>query len=1187
MRFLPLPLLLITLTLQAQTPVLDLRAGAVTASTLRSGQGPLPLASGETRSGRIHRFLVFNHVLDKAERQRIEAQGVRFLDALNGGAWTVSLPADIDRNTLMAAGATGILAPDASVKLDPALGSALEGAGWRRRSNAVTVMPWSDLGSDALERVPVLTGRPFEPLGTEGGRILQVTGRELKRLLSHPAVQWVAPAPVDGEPEDLRGRTFHRVNPLGDVPGGIPGLDGAGVTVVVNDDGFVGPHIDFQGRTVQTTVAQDLLGDHGDMVAGIVGGAGNVDPRNPGMAPGSRIIVRQYQSSLPNTVTLFQNEDAVIFNSSYSDGCNGGYTNTTRQVDLETVANPALIQVFSAGNNGGQDCGYGAGAVWGNITGGHKIAKNCIAVANLTDNDVLVGSSSRGPSADGRLKPDVSAYGQGQISTDPDHTYAAGGGTSAASPGVAGTLAVLYQGWRARFGSDPSSGLMKAVLMNTADDLGNTGPDHTFGWGRVNAARAWRAIEDERFQSGSVDQGQQQVHTVEVPPGMDELRVMLYWMDPAASLQASAVLVNDLDLLGSAPDLSVHRPWEIPNAPNAAVLASPAVPGEDHVNNVEQVAVYAPASGTWTFTVSGGSVPDGPQAYFLVHEFLRRAPHITYPIAGDVLATNEPHRLRWDALPGTSTFDLAWSTDSGATWTTLPTANADRRHYDLNLGATITTDGLLRVTRDGLTAIAGPFATMPVATGLQVTFNCVDSAGLTWDPVPQATGYILHRLGAQYMDSVGFTTGTAYTYTGLQAVHADWFAVTAIGPEGVRARRSLALPRPQQLIDCQADRDLTVSAVLSPAPLVLQCQPDPTCSIRVRNAGLQAVNSFTVGRRVNNGAVVTQSVNQTLLPGDSTVVTFTGPLTGLPNSTTSTLRAWATSSNETFTPNDTLAVALFSTINGTVLPFLEDGEGLAVCATSAICDLDCGTTGLLTNGRNGTDDDIDWRVDTAGTSTSNTGPSADHTLGTPAGRYFYLEASGNCDARRADLYTPCVTLPAQGTHALSFWYHLFGATQGALHVDLIVDGQLVEDAIAPLTGDQGDQWRQGSVSLAAYAGSTVTGRFRGITGSGAQSDMALDDIGFAPATSVAENNARPSLQLRPTEDDGVFVLVLDEATDRDAVVRVFDATGRRVRDLRPGVGNMVRIDLADAAGGVYIVRLEQRGQARQGLVVRP
>jgi hypothetical protein len=63
--------------------------------------------------------------------------------------------------------------------------------------------------------------------------------------------------------------------------------------------------------------------------------------------------------------------------------------------------------------------------------------------------------------------------------------------------------------------------------------------------------------------------------------------------------------------------------------------------------------------------------------------------------------------------------------------------------------------------------------------------------------------------------------------------------------------------------------------------------------------------------------------------------------------------------------------------------------------------------------------------------------------------------------------------------------------------------------------------------------------------------------------------------------------VLDEATDRDAVVRVFDATGRRVRDLRPGVGNMVRIDLADAAGGVYIVRLEQRGQARQGLVVRP
>lgn len=1187
MRFSAIPFLLLAVPLFGQSVTLELRSGPVILEALRPGTGPLPSERSEQRAGRIHRYVVFDHTLNAAERVRLETSGVRFLDPLTPQAWTVSMPAEIDRDLLRTAGLMAWHAPTPADKLDPALRTALTGKGWRGRSVAVTVVPWPDLGGRSLDRSPVLEHLPHEEQGSEGSRIVQLTGRALRKLLDSPAVQWVAPAPVTGEPEDIRGRTFHRVNPIAPAPGAPGGLDGSGVAVVVNDDGFAGPHIDFKGRTSQSSVAQDLVGDHGDMVAGIVGAAGNLDPRNVGMAPGAEIIVRQYQGSLPNTVTLHQNNGAVIFNSSYSDGCNGGYTTVTRQVDQETVANPALIQVFSAGNTGGQDCGYGAGSDWGNITGGHKIAKNCITSANLTDNDLVVNSSSRGPSADGRLKPDISAYGNGQISNAPDNTYMTGSGTSAASPGVAGSLAVLYQGWRERFGNDPSSGLLKALVLNTADDLGNDGPDYTYGWGRLNTSRAWQAIVEERFITGAADQGQQQVHTIEVPAGVGELRVMLYWMDPAASLQAPEALVNDLDLLGTDPQTVTHQPWELDNTPVAGILAAPAQRGADHVNNVEQVAVPSPVPGTWSFTVTGGNVPAGPQPYYLVHEFLPEGPRITYPLAGDVVAADESHRFRWDALEGTASFEVSLSLDSGITWSSYPQVPAVRRHFDLGLGNVVVENALFRVERNGTTDISGPFTIMPVADGLQVTFNCIDSAGISWSAVPQASGYILHKLGAQYMDSVGLTVGTTYTFTGLQASHDDWFAVTAIAPNGARARRSLALPRPQQLVNCQAERDLAAVALVEPGALVLQCHPAPPISIMVRNEGLLPVQDFTVGHQVNNGPVTTQSLSQLIAPGDSVLVDLTTPMNGLTDDDSSIVRVWATALNESFPPNDTLTTDVYSTMDATSLPFLEHGEGLDLCSSSALCDLACADVGTLFNGRNGIDDDIDWRVDAAGTPTASTGPATDHTLGTESGRYFYLESSGYCNARRADLHTPCLTLPAQGAYALAFWYHLYGATQGELHVDLFVDGALLPDIVPMISGDQGDQWRQGTVDLSGYTGSIVSVRFRGITGNSPYSDMALDDIGVEPATAIDEPAGTEPLDLRPTAEDGSYVLVLDRPAGAGSELRVFDPAGRSVRTLAAGQRTQVPIDLTMAASGAYIVRLEADGVVRQGLLVRP
>ena len=168
-------------------------------------------------------------------------------------------------------------------------------------------------------------------------------------------------------------------------------------------------NLNLQGRLDQSNCngcSSNINNDHGDHVSGTIMGAGNLDPTAKGMADGSFLYV--YGSSNNNyddVPTLYQNQDVIITSKSYSNGCNAGYTSLAKDLDEQIRLYPSLTHVFSAGNDGNSDCGYGAGAGWGNVTGGHKQAKNVIAVANLTQISNLAGSSSRGPAADGRIKP--------------------------------------------------------------------------------------------------------------------------------------------------------------------------------------------------------------------------------------------------------------------------------------------------------------------------------------------------------------------------------------------------------------------------------------------------------------------------------------------------------------------------------------------------------------------------------------------------------------------------------------------------------------------------------------------------------------------------------------------------------------------------------------------------------------
>ena len=123
-------------------------------------------------------------------------------------------------------------------------------------------------------------------------------------------------------------------------------------------------------------------------------------------------------------------------------------------------------------------------------------------------------------------------------------------------------------------------------------------------------------------------------------------------------------------------------------------------------------------------------------------------------------------------------------------------------------------------------------------------------------------------------------------------------------------------------------------------------------------------------------------------------------------------------------------------------------------------------------------DDIDWRTHSGSTASNNTGPSFDHSTGTTAGNYLYLEASNGCQFQEAVLTSPCIDLSTAVLPKFKFWYHMYGSAIGELHVDVIAGGQLYPDVVPSISGGQGDQWLPLEIDLSLYNGGLVNVRIR-------------------------------------------------------------------------------------------------------------
>jgi len=1045
-------------------------------------------AKEEITNGRYVRYIRSERLFSARERHDINEAGVSVMEYIQYGVYLVSIPEHYDLGQLEKLQVKSILPVKPVWKLARSLREPPFGD-WAIFGDriAVNIRLYPHAGMDVVVGFFQKNGLDIRKTGTHAHFVqVLIPQEQIEDIAALPFVQYMELLPPPAEPEDTRGSSLHRSNLMdSDAPTGKK-YNGEGVGVLVRDDGQLGPHIDFQGRLTNLSPDPPEAGTHGDGVAGILTGAGNLDPTKKGMAAGARLFAVDYTDDFQDeTINLFLDENVTITNSSYSNGCNSGYTLTSQIVDEQLYFYPTLMHVFSAGNANGDDCGdnaYGAGNQWGNITGGHKQGKNSIATANLLADGTLVNSSSRGPAYDGRIKPDISANGNGHESTAPFNDYLVFGGTSGAAPGIAGCLAQLTHAFKSlNNGQEPSSALLKALILNSANDLGNPGPDFRFGWGHVNAGRALRHIEEARWIENNVDNGETVTQNLDIPAGVRQAKVMLYWPEASASEMAAKALINDLDLTLTASDGTVYRPWKLDPTPDPVLLNTPAGKGRDSLNNMEQVAIDNPAAGSYTVAVNGTEVPFGPQHFFLAWEFLTDSITLTYPNGGEGFVPGETERIHWDAFGTVGNFLLRYSTDDGANWQLITTVNSTARMYDWNVPNA--TSGKVRIqiqrenqsdTNDAACSIA------PIPQNIEITKVCLDSIRISWTDAHDTLSYDVYLLGDKYMEIVGSSETNSAVFPIQDAQLEKWISVRCKTDAGLTGRRAIAVQWPGGLKNCPQPDDIAILEALTLAgDTIITCAAtNRALVVRLQNQGTNTISGAVLNYQFDNQGIVSETLPD-IAAGATLDFTFPNELE-LSGNQIADMQIWASYPSDDYKYNDTLSAPVLFITEAIGTYFSENFE-----ASSSL------PNGWLIENPDASEDGFTWTLRTNGVTGATGVPS----------RALFLDCY-NYTSRGVEDYIYLMPLDLSNIPDPGLTFDLAHAAYNATYIEKlrvevfpgcdpagtpVVVWQKNDPALATVQStttrffpDNAQDWRTEYIDLQQFAGQSVIVRFAAV-----------------------------------------------------------------------------------------------------------
>ncbi len=237
-------------------------------------------------------------------------------------------------------------------------------------------------------------------------------------------------------------------------------------------------------------------------------------PSARGIAHGATAQNYDWTDDLTEMIA-FANSGLLISNHSYGlandntipEWTFGAYNEEARSWDALIKTHPNYLLFVAAGNEQ-QSNGNTAKAGYDLMTGGCS-SKNVMTIGAVNGDKTMSDYSNWGPTDDGRVKPEIVTRGTGinssvyaipNTSTPSDVSYSGNGsnssGTSYASPAAAASGLLLQQYYNQLHGAYMKASTLKAIMLGTAEDLGQAGPDNKFGWGLLDLEKAANAIKN-------------------------------------------------------------------------------------------------------------------------------------------------------------------------------------------------------------------------------------------------------------------------------------------------------------------------------------------------------------------------------------------------------------------------------------------------------------------------------------------------------------------------------------------------------------------------------------------------------------------------------------------------------------------------------------------------------------------